>query len=245
MVVGVPGPLGVPAGEQLRPLRVGRLDRVDQVGVLGPRAVPALRGDHSVVPPYPAAHDVGELGEHRVTADHRDLGVEGVVRRHGLAEVISVGRRLPPGADLPEPGHLHGTRRPDREPGRLGLEQGTHVEQLIDFLIGGHVHEGALAGPQVDPAFGFHAVQRLADRLPADPELAGQVGLHHVLAGGQLTADDQVDQRVVDRLPQRYRPLQRADHRRPHGRAFRHVAPSPVRLDTFGVYRRLYAKCDP
>jgi hypothetical protein len=63
------------------------------------------------------------------------------------------------------------------------------------------VHEGALAGPQVDPPLGLHAVQRLADRLPADAELAGEVGLDHVLPGRQLTAHDQVDERVVHRLP--------------------------------------------
>ena len=117
--------------------------------------------------------------------DRRDLGVERVVRGHRAAEVVLLGRRLALGADLAEPGHLHRAGRPGREPGRLGLEQRAHVEQLVHLGVGGHVHERALAGPQVHPAFGLHAVQRLADRLPADPELAGQVGLHHVLAGGR------------------------------------------------------------
>src|ERR1700677_1222030 len=86
-VVGVPGPLGVLAGQQLGPLRVGRLDRVDQLGVLGPRAGPALRGDHPVVPLDPAAHDVGQLGEHRVAGDHPYLGVERLLRRPRAAGV--------------------------------------------------------------------------------------------------------------------------------------------------------------
>jgi hypothetical protein len=215
------------AGQQLGPVGVGRLDGVDQLGVLGPRAVPALGGDHPVVPLDPAAHDAGQLGEHRVARDQRDLGVEQVVRGHRAAEVIAVGGGLALGADLPEPGHLPGARGPGREPGRLGLQQRAHVEQLIHLLIGGHVHEGALTGPQVDPPLGLHAVQRLADRLPADPELPGQVGLHHVLAGRQLTADDQVDQRVVNRLAQRHRPLQRADHRRVHQPSCAHAAPPP------------------
>ena len=65
------------------------------------------------------------------------------------------------------------SRRGAASLGRLGLEQRAHVEQLVYFLFGGHMHEGALAGPQVDPPLGLHAVQRLADRLPADPRAAG------------------------------------------------------------------------
>jgi hypothetical protein len=225
-VVGLPGPLGVPAGERLGPLRVPGLDGLDHLRVLGPRPVTAGGGHHPVVPLHPAADDVGQFGQHRVAADGRDLGVEGVVGRHGGAEVIRVGGRLPLAADLPQPGQPGGPARVRpagpvgpagragrRQPARLGLEQRPHVQQFVHFGVGGHVHEGALAGPQVHPPLGLHAVQRLADRLPADAELAGQVSLDHVLARRQLPAHDQVDQRVIHRLAQRHRPLQRADHR--------------------------------
>jgi hypothetical protein len=176
------------AGQRLRPVRLARLDGLDHLGVLGPRPVTARRGHHPVVPLHPAADDVGQLGQRRVAPDDRDLGVEGVVGRHRGAELAGFGGRLALAADLPQPGQLGGpglrvrARAGRREPGRLGLQQGPDVEQFVDFGVGGDVHEGTLAGPQVHPPLGLHAVQRLADRLPADAELAGEIGLHHVLA---------------------------------------------------------------
>ena len=188
--------------------------------------MPARRGHHPVVPLHPPADDVGELGQHRVAPHRRDLGVEGVVGRHRAAEVVGVRGRLAGAADLPQPGQLGRTDRAAAgrgEPGRLGLEQGADVQQLIDFGVGGDVHEGALAGPQIHPTLGLHAVQRLADRLPADAELAGEVGLDHVLARRQLPADDQVNERVVHRLAQRHWPLQRTDHRHRHRLPLRYI----------------------
>ena len=98
-----------------------------------------------------------------------------------------------------------------RQPGGLDLKQLTHVEQLVHFLVGGHVHERPLVGPQVNPPLRLQPVQRLPDRLAAHPELAGELGLHQVLAGPQPALHHQFHQRLIDRLPQRHRPLHRAD----------------------------------
>ena len=68
------------------------------------------------------------------------------------------------------------------------------------------------------PAFRLEAVQRLADRLAAHPELAGQLGLDQVLTGAEPAAHHQLDQGLVHGLAQRHRPRDRVDER---GRAAR------------------------
>jgi hypothetical protein len=73
------------------------------------------------------------------------------------------------------------------------------------------VDEGPLAGPQVNPALRLQAVQRLADRLPAHAELAGQVGFDEMLTRPEPAANDEFHQGLVDRLAQRHRPLDWAD----------------------------------
>jgi hypothetical protein len=189
----------------------------------------ARRGDPAVVPPHPAADDVGQVGENGVPCRLGDLRVEGVVGGDGAGHVVGFGGGVALLPDRPQPGHPLRRRHAGREAGGLGLQQLTHVEQLIDLLVGGHVHEGALAGAQVHPALGFQAVQRLPDRLPADAELAGQLGFHKMLARPEIAADDEIDQRVVDRLTQRDRPRQGADRRRSRLRGLRHLAYSLVR----------------
>ncbi len=58
-----------------------------------------------------------------------------------------------------------------------------------------------MAGPQVDPSLGFQPVQGLTDRLPADPELAGQLGFDQMLAGAEGPAHDELDQGLIHGLP--------------------------------------------
>ena len=104
------------------------------------------------------------------------------------------------------------------------------------------MHEGALAGPQVNPALGLQAMQGLTDRLAAHTQLPGQLGLHQMLAGPQPAPDDELHECLVNRLPQRHRPLNGRDHRCParRSRPYDH-ADLPISTDL--AYRLLYAKC--
>ena len=88
------------------------------------------------------------------------------------------------------------------------VEQGAHGEKLIGLGIGGGVDERAESGAKVHPALALHALQRLPNRLPADPELGGQLVFDQVRTRLQLTTDDHFDENVVHRLPQRCRTLQ-------------------------------------
>src|SRR5450759_3768232 len=76
VMIGGPGPLGVLAGERFGAAGVVGLDRLDQLAVLGPRALPALRGHHPVVPPHPAADIVGRRVRwyYRMVAPERGQG---------------------------------------------------------------------------------------------------------------------------------------------------------------------------
>jgi MFS family permease len=213
LVVGGAGAFGVSAGKQLGARFVVRRYRVDQLGVLGPGAAAAQRSGHPVVPLHAAAHAGSQGRQHRITGDDRHLCMESMVRQRGRAQVTGLDRGVAVRPDGPQPGHSDGIGIARRQAGRLGLQQLTHVQQLIHLGAGGHVHVGTQAGAQVDPALGFHPVQCLADGLAADPELTREVGLHQVLARLQVAAGDQVDQRVVYRLAQRYRSLNWADHR--------------------------------
>jgi hypothetical protein len=113
--------------------------------------------------------------------------------------------------DHPHPRHGLRCRRKRRQAGRFGLQQRPHVEKLVDLAVGRHVHEGPLGRAQVDPAFGLQPVQRLTHRLPADTELAGQVGFHQVLTRLEIAPDDELDQGLVDGMTQRHGPLNRTD----------------------------------
>jgi tetratricopeptide (TPR) repeat protein/transcriptional regulator with XRE-family HTH domain len=182
LVVGAAGAFSVLAGEDLGAVLIMRLNRVDELGVLGPRAVPADRSDQPVVPLHPAAHGVSQVGEHTVPGHGGDLSVELVVRGDCVAQVIRISGLLPLPPQRAQPCHSGRVRIAGREPGGLHLEQLAHVEQLVYLRVGGDVDEGTLTGAEVHPAFGLHAVQRFPDRLPADPELARDIGLHQVLA---------------------------------------------------------------
>jgi hypothetical protein len=70
------------------------------------------------------------------------------------------------------------------------------------------VDESAKGGAKVHPALALHALQRLPNRLSADPELGRQFVLDQVRTRLQLTPDDHFDENVVYRLPQRCRTLQ-------------------------------------
>ena len=67
----------------------------------------------------------------------------------------------------------------------------------------GLVHEGALGGPEVDPALGVQPLQRLAHRLPGDAEVPGELALDEVLAGAERAGDDEFEQGLVDAVAQR------------------------------------------
>ncbi|GHB45999.1 hypothetical protein GCM10010331_36860 [Streptomyces xanthochromogenes] len=67
------------------------------------------------------------------------------------------------------------------------------------------MHERALRGTQIDPAIGAESLERLAHRLPGDPEPAGELTLDQVLAGAQGSGGDQFEEGVVDALAQRPR----------------------------------------
>ena len=62
--------------------------------------------------------------------------------------------------------------------------------------------ECAEGGPQIHPTLTLHALQRFPHRLPADPELGGQLVFDEVLARLQLARDDHLDEDVVHRLAQ-------------------------------------------
>jgi hypothetical protein len=203
----------VPAGELHRAGLIVGLDRVDELAVLFPRPVRAGRCDEPVVPADPVAYDAGQVGEHGVPGDFGDRGVEGAVAGDGGRDVVGIGGGPPVLPDLPKLLHLLRCRVMGGEPRGLGLEQLAHVEQFVDFLIGRHVHERPLGGAKLDPAFRLQPVQRLTDRLPADSELPGQVRLHPVLIGAEVGVDDQVHERLVDRLPQGNRPRHRLNRR--------------------------------
>ncbi len=65
------------------------------------------------------------------------------------------------------------------------------------------MHESALAGVQIDPALTAELLQRLAHRLPGDPEQLGQLTLHEVLAGLELAGDDELLNRLDHALTER------------------------------------------
>jgi hypothetical protein len=215
-VIGGPGPLGVRARQLRRPVLIPRLDGGDDLGVLGPGLVTARRRHLPVVPAHPPRHDLGQLGEHGVARDLRHRGVEVVVGGHRAVDVpaLDSGRPFPP--RRAQQRHGLGRRGPCREPGRRPLEQLAHVEKLVHLAAGRHVHERTLARAQVDPALGLEPVQGLAHRLPAHPELPGQLGFHQVLAGPEGAGHDELGQGLVHRLAQRDRPLDRPDQPRRH-----------------------------
>lgn len=68
--------------------------------------------------------------------------------------------------------------------------------------------ERALCGPQIDPPLGVEPLERLAHRLARDPEMAGQLALHEVLAGTESAGGDEFEQRLVDPLTEWTGPLQ-------------------------------------
>jgi hypothetical protein len=64
------------------------------------------------------------------------------------------------------------------------------------------VHERALCRPQVNPTVGLQTLQGFTHRLPTDAEVLGQLVFDQVLASLQRALDDEIDDRVVDGLPQ-------------------------------------------
>jgi hypothetical protein len=70
------------------------------------------------------------------------------------------------------------------------------------------VDERAESGAKVHPALALHALQRLPNRLSADPELGRQLVFDQVRARLQFTSDDHFDENVVHRLPQWCRALE-------------------------------------
>ena len=129
----------------------------------------------------------------------------GVGRDQPLDVARRRARRRPPGWSSPEPLDVLGLRVLRGELGRVGLQDRADTEELGGLFLGGGVDEGALGGPQVDPAVGLEPLQRLAHGLAADPEVLGELGLDQVLAGLEGAADDQLGQGVVHGLPQRCR----------------------------------------
>jgi hypothetical protein len=88
-----------------------------------------------------------------------------------------------------------------------------HIQQLVDLLLGRHVHERSLAGAQLDPALHTETVQGLPDRLAAGPEMPGKLRLDEMQAGREGAIDDQFNQRVIDALAKRNGPFHRPDRR--------------------------------
>ena len=64
----------------------------------------------------------------------------------------------------------------------------------------GLVDEGAVAGPERDPAVAVQPLQRLAHRAAAHPELGGEPFLHEVVTGCKGPADQHLLQPLVDQF---------------------------------------------
>jgi len=88
------------------------------------------------------------------------------------------------------------------EPGRICLEDRSDAEKLVNLLLGGDVHEGALCGTELDPAVGLQTLQGFSHRLPADAEVLRELVLDQVLAPFQGSVHDQFHDRFVDGLAQ-------------------------------------------
>ena len=184
-------------------------DRLNEFGVFVPGVLASRQCNGQVVPPHPTVDRPDEIGQNLVAGHRDDGGVQSGVRGDKTFLVV-VGERLLPGAlELPEVLDVLRCRGAGRQPGGLRLEQGPHSEKLIGLGIGGGVDERAESGAKVHPALALHALQRLPNRLPADPELGRQLVFDQVRTRLQLTSDDHFDENVVHRLPQRCRTLQR------------------------------------
>jgi hypothetical protein len=74
---------------------------------------------------------------------------------------------------------------------------------------------------QVDPAIAVEELESLSDGDPADAEAARQLRFDQMLPRGEGAVDDEVFERPVDLLAERWGPLQRPYRPLRHGCAFR------------------------
>ena len=102
---------------------------------------------------------------------------------------------------------LLGRRLLGGQPCGFRFEKGSRGEKLIGLGLGGYVDECAERGAQIHPALSVHALQRLPNGLPADPQRAARSFLDQMLTRLQLASDDHLDEGVVNRLAQRCRTL--------------------------------------
>ncbi len=207
--------------------------------MLVPRLQATGTGDGGVVPAHPAVHHRAELAQHPVAGQGDDTGVQLGVGHHQTVLVVRRQGGLAGRLQLPQPLDVRVGGRPGGQSRRLRLQQGADREQVVRLPVGRGVHEGALGRLEIHPALGLQALQRLAHRLPAHAELAGQLTLHQVLPRPQRPLDDQVGERLVHGLPQGCRTLQRLrDVRGAHrsGGAYARAAAAD-RLGVFGPGR--------
>ena len=155
------------------------------------------------VVPAPLAFDESDvLGEHGVSREGGDRGVQGRVGRHQPLRVVGGQRIQPVLLQLPQPVDVLGCGILGGEPGRVCLQDRSDAEELVHLLLGRGVHESALRGAELDPAVGLQTLQGFSHRLPADAEVLRQFVLDQVLAALQGAVHDQFHDRVVDGLAQ-------------------------------------------
>lgn len=70
------------------------------------------------------------------------------------------------------------------------LEEAPDLKEIVHFLATGNPHECTLAVPQYDPAIALESMQRLPDRVSADPEFLGELRFRQVSSGRNVPMDD-------------------------------------------------------
>jgi hypothetical protein len=178
------GPLAVTVGQGVAQLAVVVLAAGEGVvGVL-------VEGPHD----QGHVHHAGDhRGESRAGRDPEQLGVEGAVVGGEGVEVAGTARGDGPlhaGAQPPQPGHVLRGRPGGGAAGAEALQQCTQLEGLLEVVGGPAADPGPTVRQVLDEALRAQALQGLADRGAADPELLGQGVLRQPGAGGADTAED-------------------------------------------------------
>ena len=153
----------------------------------------------------PGHRDVDEArqrrGKPRIAGGGDDQLVETVIVEGDPVEPIRIrGARRGIHARL-QPGELGTLLRREadgRALGRMGFEQFTQREDVVEIGAAPGVDEGALIGDEIDETLGVQAAQHLAHRRAADPQSIGQGRLGQVIAGGELPRDDGATDGLVD-----------------------------------------------
>jgi hypothetical protein len=86
----------------------------------------------------PPGDNLGKPSQDGIRGDVGQRAMKVLVHSHEARGVSALDRGLALAADGPQPVRMAVACLPCRQPGRFWLQQLTHVEQLIDLLVGGH-----------------------------------------------------------------------------------------------------------